>query len=116
MPAATLRMLKGNISGQSEYTWAASTTDVRALQKPAAGDRIASTWYSATNFAVDLNLTDGNWHQVGIYCVDFDNWSRVQRVDILEPSTGNVLDSRTLSAFQGGQYLVGIFQATSRSN
>ena len=65
-----------------------------------------SAWYSATNFAIDLNLTDGNWHQVAIYCVDFDNWARVQRVDILDSSTGNVLDSRTLSAFQGGRYVV----------
>jgi hypothetical protein len=95
-----------SISGQSEYTWSGSTSDVRALQKPTAADRIASTWYSGTNFAIDLNLTDGNLHQVGIYCVDFDNWARVQRVDILDSSTGNVLDSRTVSAFQGGRYLV----------
>ena len=76
------------------------------LQKAAAADRIASTWYSATNFTFDVNLTDGNWHQVGIYCVDFDNWNRSQRVDILDAVSGNVLDTRSLSGFQNGRYLV----------
>src|SRR5262249_52507853 len=90
----------------SEYTWAGSTTDMRALQKPAAGDRIASTWVSGTNFTIDVNLTDGNWHQVGIYSVDYDNWNRAQRVEVLDGVSGNVLDTRSLSGFQNGRYLV----------
>src|SRR5262249_14680010 len=36
-------------SGQSSYTWAASTTDVRALQVP-GGNRIAACWYSGSSF------------------------------------------------------------------
>ena len=95
-----------SMSGQSQYTWAASTTDTRALQKVATADRIASTWYSAANFTFDVNLTDGNWHQVGIYCVDFDNWNRSQRIDILDAVSGNILDTRSLSGFQNGRYLV----------
>jgi len=33
----------GNVSGNSAITWVASTSDLRALQKAAATDRIAST-------------------------------------------------------------------------
>src|SRR6185295_6023860 len=31
--------------GQGAWTWAASTTDVRALLRPAATDRFAATWF-----------------------------------------------------------------------
>jgi hypothetical protein len=95
-------------SNAPSATWAGSTTDVRALQKGAATatDRIASTWVSNTSFSIDLSLGDGNWHQVALYCLDWDNRSRIERIDILDSATSNVLDSRTISSFTGGQYLV----------
>ena len=43
-------------TGQSNFTWANSTTDTRALQKAAASDRIASTWYAADSFEIAINL------------------------------------------------------------
>ncbi|MCI0628352.1 MAG: hypothetical protein L0387_42995, partial [Acidobacteria bacterium] len=95
-----------NFAGQSNYTWAGSTTDLRALQKGAASDRIASTWYSTSSFDIDINLTDGNWHQVGIYCLDWDNNGRAQRVDILDAVSGTVLNNVNLAAFSNGQYLI----------
>ena len=39
-------------------TWAAQSTDARALQRAATG-RIAACWYSASSFELDVNLTDG---------------------------------------------------------
>jgi hypothetical protein len=89
----------------SLFTWNSSTTDVRALQKAAASDRIASTWYSSTSFTIDVNLTDGNTHQVGVYCLDWDNAGRAQRIDILDASSGTVLDTQNVSAFNGGRWL-----------
>jgi len=94
------------MSGQASYTWAGSTTDVRALQKAAASDRIASAWYSGANFTLDVNLTDGASHQVAIYCVDWDRLNRTQTVDILDAITGTVLDTRALAAFTNGQWVV----------
>jgi len=89
------------------YTWAGSTTDVRALQKAATTDRIASTWYSGSSFDIYVNLTDGNWHEVAFYCLDWDgNNSRAQTVEVLDADTGAVLDSRSLSAFSNGRYLI----------
>ncbi len=89
-----------------QYTWAPSTTDVRALQKVNGTDRIAATWFGEPTFTIDLNFTDSLTHQVAIYCLDWDNYGpRSQKVEILD-SNNTVLDTRTISNFTGGQYLV----------
>jgi hypothetical protein len=89
------------------FTWAASSPDVRALQKVSnPGDRIAATWYSSTNFSIDVNLTDGLTHQVALYALDWDDASRIQRVDVIDATSQGILDSRTQSNFRPGEYLV----------
>ena len=98
-------------SGQSSWTWAGSSGDVRALQKKSvANDRIAATWYSGStignSFSIDVNLTDGNSHQIAIYCLDWDAQGRSERIDILDPN-GVLLDSRNVSSFSAlPEYLV----------
>jgi glucose/arabinose dehydrogenase len=94
------------LGGQSSYTWAASTTDVRALQRPTATDRFAATWFRAGTFTLDLNLTDASPHQVALYGVDWDAGSRAERIDVLDAASNAVLDTRTLTNFGNGQYLV----------
>ncbi len=94
-------------TGNSYYLWASSTSDVRApeLESSSSG-RVAACWFSGSSFSVDVKITDGNTHQVALYLLDWDNYyGRTQRVDVLD-STGNLLDSRTVSSFVGGQYLV----------
>jgi subtilisin family serine protease len=93
-------------TGQSAWTWTAATIDVRALQEPTGTNRIAATWYAASTYSIDLNLTDGATHQVALYGLDWDSTARTERIDILDPVSGATLDSRTLTAFHGGQYLV----------
>ena len=104
-----------SVSNQSQYTWAASTSDVRALQKATTADRIAATWYSAqytsnwydeASFDIDINLTDSNAHQVAVYCIDWDLNGRVQRIDVLDAASSALLDSRNISGFSNGQYLI----------
>jgi hypothetical protein len=94
-------------AGNSAYTWAASTPDPRALQKPAApGDRVVAAWYAPGTFTVDVNLTDGATHQVALYLLDWDSNGRGERIDVLDGTTGAVLDTRTVNGFVGGEYLV----------
>ena len=95
-----------SFSGASAALWAASTTDVRGLQKAAATDRIAPVWYTSSAMDIDVNLTDGNMHSVALYFLDWDDLGRAERVDVLDALGNAVLDTRTISAFQGGQYLV----------
>ena len=94
-------------SGNANYTWASSTTDLRALQKASSTtDRIAACWFSGSSFTVDLNFKDASTHQVALYLLDWDNYfSRTERVDILD-ANNTLLDSRAVSRFVSGQYLV----------
>ena len=93
------------LNGESSYTWASSTTDVRALQSGVTNGRIASTWYGSS-FSVDINLTDGNTHQVGLYAVDWDNQGRAETISVTDATSGAVLDSRSISGFNNGEWLL----------
>ncbi len=94
-------------AGNGAYTWG-SSSDPRAMQKSESlTDRIASCWYSPTYFTIDLNFGDANTHKTAVYVMDWDGYGggRSERVDVLD-SNGNLLDSRTVSGFSSGQYLV----------
>jgi thermitase len=94
-----------SVIGNSNWTWNASTTDVRALQKVATSDRIAACWYGTT-FTASLNLTDGQAHQVTLYFLDWDTNTRAETVDVLDAATNTVLSSQTVSSYNGGKWLV----------
>ena len=88
----------------STYTWDASPTATPALQRQAGTGRVAATWYDATGYTIDLNLTDGAAHKVSLYALDYDRIGRSERIDVVDAGPGTVLDSRTLSNFGNGQY------------
>jgi hypothetical protein len=95
--------------GSSTYTWAPSTTDVRApLKGGSTTDRIASTYFTSgsNSFTIDVNVTDGKVHQVAVYPLDFDNQSRAETISIVDASTHAVLDTRSVVNFTSGEYLV----------
>jgi len=106
--ASSLQTLPGYASStpqnESSEIWAAGTTDVRGLQT--AAGRIGSAWYAATAFSMDVNLTDGNSHQVALYGVDWSSRGRSETIQIVDGASGAILDSRTLSSFVNGTYLV----------
>ncbi|MGA2716917.1 MAG: hypothetical protein ABSG41_27840, partial [Bryobacteraceae bacterium] len=95
-----------NVNGAFIFTWGGSNSDARALDVPNSGNRLAATWYAGGSFSYDLNLTDGLTHQISLYAVDFDSAGRSERIDIIDPSSGSVLDTRTLTSFSAGQYPV----------
>jgi hypothetical protein len=90
-------------SGQAGHFWTTSTTDPRALQQAGTG-RIAATWYSATSFTVDVNLSDGKTHDLELYFLDWESTARSEQVQISNASTGAVLDTETVSSFHSGVY------------
>ena len=92
-------------TGQSSCTWAASTTDPRALQNASGSGRIAACWYSPSSFTVDVNLTDGQTHDLELYFLDWDSTARSEQVQISNASTGAVLDTETVTSFHSGVYL-----------
>ena len=93
-------------TGANNYTWAASTTNMAALQKGnSTTDRIAACLYQSPNFTVDISLTDGNTHQISLYLMGWDV-ERTEKVEILDGDTGAVLDTQSLASFVNGKYLV----------
>ena len=93
------------------FTWANPTTDTRALQDaPAASGRAATCYYTpgraGSSFALDVNLTDGNTHQVALYLLDWDTTSRTETVQITDATSGAVLNTQNVSNFSNGTYLV----------
>jgi subtilisin family serine protease len=93
-------------TGQSTYTWTSSTTDVRALQRASGTGRLAAAWYANASFDITMNLTDGLAHEVAFYAVDWDGNSRVQRFDVYDAVSGNLLATQTINGFNGGKYVV----------
>jgi len=87
------------------YTWNSNTPDSRALQA-SSGGRIAATWYNSPTFSVDVNVTDGKLHQFALYALDWDGQGRAETIQVLDATTGNVVDTRSISNFSQGMYLV----------
>ncbi len=89
------------ISGTSSV-WSDSTTDIRALKNGAS--RFAGAW-SGGSVIIDIKLTDGQAHSVALYALDWNNVGMVEFIEFADVTSGNILDSRTISSLSGGQYV-----------
>ncbi len=93
------------LAGQTNYTWSTTTSDVRGLQIPGSTNRVEAAWYSSTSFTIAVNLNDGQAHDIALYACDVDKNGRAEQIQISSASGGAILDTRTISNFQGGEYL-----------
>jgi serine/threonine-protein kinase len=105
-PAAYAKVTRS--TGTSDYTWASSTTDKRALQRPESPtNRIAACWYSGSQFSIYVTISDGQVHPMALYFLDWDSYhGRTENVELIDPTTTRVLDQRAMTAFTQGKYLV----------
>lgn len=88
--------------------WTISTTDLRALQNVGNSGRTASSLLGSRYASEQvgwLTFLDGAAHRVALYCLDWETNCPSQTIDILDAGD-NVIDSRTVSDFTGGKYLV----------
>ena len=92
-------------AGEFDFTWSTDTSDPRALQTPGSTARVAAGWFSNTSFTVDVNLTDGQTHDISLYALDYDNEGRSEQIQITSASTGAVLSTESIANFSGGVYL-----------
>jgi Divergent InlB B-repeat domain/PASTA domain len=97
-------------TGDSLYTWSSTTTAASALQDytgaTGSGNLIASCYYSGTSFSINLNLTDGNKHQISLYLLDYDTQGRAETISILNATTQTVLYTGSYSNFTSGEYAI----------
>jgi hypothetical protein len=77
------------------------------LQTGSGSGRIAACWYTGTTFSFNVNITDGNSHQLSLYALDWDGFGggRAETIQIVDATTNAVLDTRNVSSFTGGIYL-----------
>jgi hypothetical protein len=93
-------------TGVTAFTWAASTSDPRALQTANGQSRIAAGWYGASSFSFDVNLNDGKTHDISLYLLDWDTTNaRNEQIQLTNAVTGTVLDTEKVSSFSAGVYL-----------
>jgi hypothetical protein len=99
-------------TGNSNFVWSSSTTDPRALQDVGSSNRIAACWYAGTSsgqgFTVNVNITDGQTHQLALYLLDWDQYGggRSEQVQLVDATSGTVLNTQNVSNFGNGEYLV----------
>ncbi len=92
-------------AGAATYTWTTTSSDTRALQTPGSNNRVAAAWYSGGSFTINLNLTDGQAHDIALYAVDWDSKGRSEQIQISSAATNAILDTETISSFSSGVYL-----------
>jgi len=94
-----------NYINGAEHVWVPKTTDVQALQEPTGDTRVAAQRAAGLHEIIDLNMADGNSHDVALYIVDWDRVGRWAAVDVIDPGSRKVLDSRNVTSFGNGRYL-----------
>jgi hypothetical protein len=88
------------------YVWNGGTTSQTAPQNPNGSSRIAATWYNSPSFSFTVNVQDGKLHQFALYAMDWDAKGRAETIQIVDAATNNTLDTRSISNFTNGVYLV----------
>jgi O-glycosyl hydrolase len=93
--------------GASTCTWA-NISDFAQATRPSPGvtTGVAACDYSGGTFSINLNLLDGKPHQVAAYLLDWDQQGRTETVQVTDSDTGALLDTRTVSNFTSGDWLV----------
>ena len=72
-------------AGESTGTWTTSTSAPQALRDASGTGRIAAEWYSNNNsFVVNVDMVDGQAHDLALYALDWNNQGRVE----LDPGHG----------------------------
>lgn len=67
--------------------------------------REATCWYTFSTLDLDVRFGDRTPRRLGLYFLDYDDLKRSERIDVLNEG-GQVLDSRVISEFRGGRYLI----------
>ncbi len=94
---------------EADWIWTNNGTEVRDPQVPGtSAARQASCWYtsSSNSYDLDVNISDGNTHQIALYALDWDGRGRAETIQAVDGTSGAVLDTRSASGFVNGAYYV----------
>src|SRR5438046_10037694 len=71
------------VQNQANWTWAASTTDVRSEERRVGKEWRAARWSNSASKSVDVNFKDGNAHQLAFYAVYWNGTAREDNIQHL---------------------------------
>ena len=54
---------------------------------------------------MDVDLSDGQQHNLELYFLDWDSTSRAEQVQVSDAGTGAVLSTQSIASFSAGVYL-----------
>jgi hypothetical protein len=91
--------------GALTWTSAPNSDYPGALQVPGTSNHIAAVWYSTTSFTINVDLTDGQTHDLALYAADYNSYGRSEQIQVMSADTGAILDTQTISNFFQGVYL-----------
>jgi hypothetical protein len=101
----------GAVTDGNPYPFGVGTGSPYALRDAAGTSDIAGCWFTGASgtFDIEVAISDGQPHRLALYALDWHGSHvagpgddrRSERIDVIDPATGTVLDSRTLSSFQG---------------
>jgi hypothetical protein len=98
-----------NFSSANAQIVNATVTDPRALLKVFfvnPTDRIESQFAASGSEDFYINANDNQWHRVGLYFCDYDLQGRSITVEAHDATSGGLIDSRPLTNYTAGIYLV----------
>jgi fibronectin type 3 domain-containing protein len=91
----------------NDWIWDGNPSDPKCLLRASAtSGRISACQYNGQSLTYNISLTSGLTRQIALYHLDHDNFGRSLRVEVRDLATGTLLDSRSLSGFSQGAYLV----------
>ena len=85
--------------------WAPTTPETRALIDPSGTNRSASAWLGGP-LILNLGIARGSTQRVALYFLDWERNGAAQIVSVRDSASGTELDSRTITDFGNGKYVV----------
>jgi len=86
------------------YSWNVMSPDQRGF--PDGPYRFLPTLFSPAQIEIPFRMKDNRTYRFAFYFVDFDVRNRNLTVDIVNTDTGTLIDSRSITNFNGGRYLI----------
>ena len=76
------------------YTW--STVSPQSLQKWSNHSSTINggIYNDSNNMQLNVSITDGNQHQIALYCFDTDNYNRRWRIDVYDNDANTLIETR----------------------
>ncbi|MGH7179866.1 MAG: hypothetical protein ACREJC_20995 [Tepidisphaeraceae bacterium] len=83
------------------------TCEIGALVDPSqeSATRVAAAWTSTSSFEIELKFSDSDPHEVSLYFHDHGHKRRMQKVEVYDASTGQMLSQHVISDFAKGKYM-----------